>query len=160
MPRVAASNGIRPEIRALAVIKLNVPVTPTAINDHVGTGDYAAKYVSFLNTRYGFNIIANKDGRKVVSYTLVAEPSNAAELRGAAPKVAAAPVAKVLPKRKATAKIDAPRKAAASIKSAPRSKVRDFDDVTETFGTSGEIATSFSVDEDWDSFDGLDLSKL
>ena len=62
MPRVAASNGIRPEIRALAVFPLGATVTPQVINDHVGTGDYAAKYVSFLNTRYGFTIQANKDG--------------------------------------------------------------------------------------------------
>jgi hypothetical protein len=48
------------EIRALAVIKLNKPVTPKQINDCVGTGDYAAKYVSFLNTRYGFTIVAKK----------------------------------------------------------------------------------------------------
>jgi hypothetical protein len=39
-------------------------------------------------------------------------------------------------------------------------KVREFDDVTETFGTSGEVGTSFNVDRDWDSVEGLDLSKL
>ena len=39
-------------------------------------------------------------------------------------------------------------------------KVRDFDDVTEQFGTSGEVATSFSIDKDWDSIDGVDLSKI
>ena len=47
MPRTAASNGVKPYLRALAVIKPGVPVTPQAINDHVGTGDYAAKYISF-----------------------------------------------------------------------------------------------------------------
>ena len=39
-------------------------------------------------------------------------------------------------------------------------RVREFDDVTEQFGTSGEVGTSFNVDRDWDSIDGLDLSKL
>ena len=86
MPRVAASNGIRPEIRALAVLQLGKTVTPAEINAHVGTGDYAAKYVSFLNTRYGFKITANKDGRKVVSYTVISEPDNASDLRAATPK--------------------------------------------------------------------------
>jgi len=39
-------------------------------------------------------------------------------------------------------------------------KTREFDDVVETFGTSGEVGTSFSVERDWDSVEGLDLSKL
>ena len=183
MPRVAASNGIRPEIRALAVLQLGKTVTPQQINDHVGTGDYAAKYVSFLNTRYGFTITANKDGRKVVSYNVVAEPANAADLRAMtpkapktkavkAPKVAKAPVAPApttfgvarvsVKKDEETIKaknLATMKKVAAKVK-ARKSKVREFDDVTEQFGTSGEVGTSFSVDKDWDSFDDLDLSKL
>jgi len=187
MPRVAASNGIRPEIRALAVLQLGKTVTPAEINAHVGTGDYAAKYVSFLNTRYGFTITANKDGRKVVSYTVVAEPANAADLRSATPKVAKVKTAKA-PKAKSVAKVlgltktetkairaeVAAEKAAdikaknlatlkavaAKRKAAPKKKVREFDDVTEQFGTSGEVGTSFNVDRDWDSVEGLDLSKL
>lgn len=185
MPRVAASNGVRPEIRALAVLQLGKTVTPAEINAHVGTGDYAAKYVSFLNTRYGFTITANKDGRKVVSYTVVAEPSNAADLRAATPKVKitkpaakAKSVAKVLKLTMAEAKeirdeVKAEKAAeikaknlatlkavAAKRKAAPKKKVREFDDVTEQFGTSGEVGTSFNVDRDWDSVEGLDLSKL
>jgi hypothetical protein len=180
MPRVAASNGVRPEIRALAVFPLGATVTPQVINDHVGTGDYAAKYVSFLNTRYGFTITANKDGRKVVSYTMIAEPDNAADLRAATPKVAKAKAKAVKAPKvaapKAVAKVKAPAKVvdkeaikaknlatlkavAAKVKSR-KAKVREFDDVTETFGTSGEVGTSFNVDRDWDSVEGLDLSKL
>ena len=49
---------------------------------------------------------------------------------------------------------------AAKKKAAPKKKVREFDDVTEQFGTSGEVGTSFSVERDWDSIEGLDLSKL
>lgn len=190
MPRVAASNGIRPEIRALAVLQLGKTVTPQQINDHVGTGDYAAKYVSFLNTRYGFKITANKDGRKVVSYTVIAEPDNAEALRSTQPKVAKTKAVKT-PKAPKDAKVtklvqptsipNAPvsqdeidaikaknletmKKVAAKFKDkkAPKKakKVREFDDVTEQFGTSGEVGTSFSVERDWDSIDGLDLSKL
>jgi len=191
MPRVAASNGIRPEIRALAVLQLGKTVTPAEINAHVGTGDYAAKYVSFLNTRYGFTITANKDGRKVVSYTVVAEPANAADLRSATPKAAKAKTVKA-PKAKSIAKVlnlsktetkairaevaaekaaeikaknlETMRKVAAKMKSktAKKStkKTREFDDVTEQFGTSGEVGTSFNVDRDWDSIEGLDLQKL
>jgi len=182
MPRVNASNGIRPEIRALAVLQLGKTVTPQEINDHVGTGDYAAKYVSFLNTRYGFTITANKDGRRVVSYTVIAEPANAADLRAMQPKAAkapkaAAPKAAKAPKVVAPKAVKAPAKSAksvADIKAANLAKlkevaanrtkaakrVREFDDVTEQFGTSGEVGTSFNVDRDWDSIDGLDLSKL
>lgn len=211
MPRVAASNGIRPEIRALEVFPLGATVTPDVINAHVGTGDYAAKYVSFLNTRFGFTITANKDGRRVVSYTMVAEPANAAELRNSnastkiviyrengkilakidgtknvKAKTAKAPkaksVAKVLNLTKTETKairaevaaekaeeikaknLETMRKVAAKFKTkkAPKKakKVREFDDVTEQFGTSGEVGTSFNVDRDWDSVEGLDLSKL
>lgn len=184
MPKVSASNGIRPEIRALAVLQLGKTVTPKEINDHVGTGEYAAKYVSFLNTRYGFNITANKDGRKVVSYTMIAEPANAAELRSATPKAPKAKTVKapkvkasiaqptfvpkaapvdadaVKAKNLATIKKVAEKQAAAKKRKVSKSKVREFDDVTEQFGTNGEVATSFSVDRDWDSIDNVDLSKL
>ena len=187
MPRVNASNGIRPEIRALGVFPLGATVTPQVINDHVGTGDYAAKYVSFLNTRYGFTIQANKDGRKVVSYTMIAEPDNAADLRAMQPKAAkvkavkapkitapkaakasvaptTAGVARVsVTKDKAAIKaknLETLKAVAAKKKAAPKKKVREFDDVTEQFGTSGEVGTSFSVERDWDSIEGLDLSKL
>ena len=182
MPRVAASNGIRPEIRALEVFPLGATVTPDVINKHVGTGDYAAKYVSFLNTRFGFKIVANKDGRRVVSYTMIAEPANAADLRAQTPKAAKAPKA-AAPKVAKAPKVVAPKAAKAPAKSAKSvadikaanlaklkevaanrtkaaKRVREFDDVTETFGTSGEVGTSFNVDRDWDSIDGLDLSKL
>ena len=190
MPRVNASNGIRPEIRALAVLQLGKTVTPAEIDAHVGTGEYAAKYVSFLNTRYGFTITANKDGRKVVSYTVIAEPDNAAELRGQQPKAPKAKAAKapkapkvakvakenaaivrvvtkaenaaeIKAKNLATIKKVAEKQAAAKKAKAKRpAKVREFDDVTEQFGTNGEVATSYSIDKDWDSIDGVDLSKL
>jgi hypothetical protein len=94
MPIVSASNGIRPEYRALAVIQLNKSVTPTEINDCVGTGDYAAKYISFLRNRFGFTFTIQKDGRNVVSYTCVDEPANVADLRSQKPKVKGAKPAK------------------------------------------------------------------
>lgn len=187
MPRVSASNGVRPEIRALAVLVMGKTVTPAEINAHVGTGDYAAKYVSFLNTRYGFTITANKDGRKVVSYTMIAEPANAADLRGATPKAPKAKAVKApkvktniaqptfVPKVAASTaeiadikaknletmkKVAAKFKPTKATKKVSKKKTREFDDVTEQFGTSGEVGTSFSVERDWDSIDGLDLQKL
>ena len=35
-------------VKVLQIIKLNVPVTPSAINSHVGDGDYASKHVWYL----------------------------------------------------------------------------------------------------------------
>ena len=148
MPRVAASNGIRPEIRALAVIKLNKPVTPAEINAHVGTGDYAAKYISFLKNRYGFTFSVQKNGRQVVSYTLLKEPKNVDALRGAKPKAAAVAVAKVAKPVKA-AKVSA----AVSVKPAK------VDVVQKQFGSTGEVS-SYNVDGDFDSMDGVDVKAL
>ena len=148
--------------------------------------------------------------RRVVSYTMVAEPANASILRSAtastkiviyrqngqilakidedktakaltktvkAPKVAKAPVApapttfgvaRVSVKKDEEAikakNLETMKKVAAKFKAkkSPKKakKVREFDDVTEQFGTSGEVGTSFNVDRDWDSIEGLDLSKL
>lgn len=202
MPIVAASNGVRPEIRALGVIHLNKPVTPAEINAHVGTGDYAAKYISFLRNRYGFTFQVNKDGRQVLSYTCIAEPANVAELRATQPKAKAAKAAKtakpskpvavkvktkiVKPKSEETgdfqikvekatkADAEASRKpvSAAAIAIANMSKNRakvaarksvkpkKVDHVEKTLGSSGEIATSYNIDGDFDSVEGMDIKSL
>lgn len=131
MPRVAASNGVRPEIRALGVIHLNKPVTPTEINKHVGTGDYAAKYISFLRTRFGFEFTAQKDGRKIVSYTLIKEPSNAEALRNTQPPV----------KKAKNEKLNVPV--------ARKSEEKTFN--------KNDVASSYSIDKD---FDNIDLSDF
>lgn len=161
MPIVAASNGVRPEYRALAVIKLNKPVTPKEINDYVGTGDYAAKYISFLR-RDGFVFDCTKDGRRIVSYTLVAEPKNAEYFRNMQPKQKAAAPAKQAKTVKVTAVKTAPKatnlaKAAAAKAPAKKTKV---DPVEKTFGSSGEIASSYAVDNGWDSMDNVDVKDF
>ena len=148
MPRVAASNGVRPEIRALGVIQLNKPVTPAEINAHVGTGDYAAKYISFLKNRFNFTFSVQKNGRQVVSYTLLKEPKNVDALRGAKPKAVAVTVAKVAKPVKA-AKVAA----AVSVKPAK------VDVVQKQFGSTGEIS-SYNIDGDFDSMDGVDVRAL
>jgi hypothetical protein len=151
MPIVKSSNGVRPEFRALAAIKLNTPVTPTEINDFVGTGDYAAKYISFLR-RDGFVFDTTKVERKIVSYTLIAEPANAEYFRNLKPKSKAtkqtvAKVGRVQPSKPVTGKI---------VKSKP---VFDIgrDEVSKTFGSTGEIASAYSIDSDWDSMDNVDV---
>ena len=111
-------------------------------------------------------------------YTLISEPSDAAAIRASTastPRGKGAAKTVKAPKVKAV-KTAAPKstKSVADIKAANLEKlkavganrakaakrVREFDDVTEQFGNSGEIGTSFNVDRDWDSIDGLDLQKL
>lgn len=173
MPRTVQSNGVKSEIKALALFQMNVPVTPKAINDHVKTGDYAAKYVSMLTNTWGFKFTTQRDGRRVVSYTLVGEPKNVAELRAMQPKVKTAKVAKAPKPAKKTATVvtrdvvkSAPsvsnlekiKTAAQKLKKTAKAKTKkNVDPVEEEFGTSGAIA---AVDGDWDSVDGLDLRKL
>lgn len=169
---------VKPIIHLIAMGK---SVSPSTIDDLVrpagSSKAYSAKYITFLRL-LGFDFSVQKDGRKIVSYTCITEPSNAAAIRniGAKATKAKAPKAPKVAKVK-TAKVAAPKaakpaktvaaikaknletlKAVAAKKVAKR--VREFDDVTEQFGTSGEVGTSFNVDRDWDSIDGLDLQKL
>lgn len=177
---------VRRAARILPIIQPGKPVTPEAIDKIVG-GSYSSKFVFYLR-ELGFEFSQQKDGRKIVSYTLIKEPADAATIRASAPtKTRAAKGATKAPKVK-TAKVniahptsvpkadvadiqaknlDTIKKVAAKFqsakktKSAPKSKkTKEYDDVTEQFGNNGEIATSFSVDKDWDSIDGMDLSKI
>lgn len=74
----------RPRELALEVIKLNKAITPSEIDKHVG-GEYSSKYICQLRKR-GFEFEVVKDGRNVVSYTLVKEPKNAADIRAGTKK--------------------------------------------------------------------------
>ena len=169
---------VKPIIHLIAKGK---SVTPSTIDDLVrpagSSKAYSAKYITFLRL-LGFAFSMQKDGRKIVSYTCITEPANVSDIRsiGAkatktktpkAPKVAKVKTAKVAAPKvvksaKSVAAIKAKNletlKSVANKKAAKR--VREFDDVTDTFGNSGEVATSFNVDRDWDSIDGLDLTKL
>lgn len=99
MPITSASNGVRPEYRALSVINVGSPVTPDAINECVGTGKYASKYVTLLK-RVGFVFTTEKDGKTIKTYTLISEPENASEYRNATPKVKAVKPSKVAKPKK------------------------------------------------------------
>jgi hypothetical protein len=168
MPR-KSGNEVRGEFLTLQLFtKVGASVTPSEINKHVGRGDYAAKYISFLRSRHGFTFGTVKDGRTIVSYVLESEPKNAAEVRAKAtevkqPKVKAAKPAKTTAKPKASKPAGKPvmskaeiKKAAAAIQKMRKPK----DEVEATFGSSGVIASSFSVDPDWDSAEGLDVRSL
>ena len=169
------------------LIALGKSVTPTDISNLVrpagSTKDYSAKYITFLRL-LGFDFSVQKSGRKIVSYTCTVEPANAADIRAIGPKAtkAKAKAAKIVKpttagvarvKVSTKQKVKAPTKAeikaanlaklkavGAKFNASKKKNVREFDDVTETFGTSGEVGTSFSVERDWDSIEGLDLKAL
>ena len=177
---------IKRAARVLPAIQPGVPFTPETIDQIVG-GEYSSKFVFYLR-ELGFEFSNTKDGRKIVSYTLIKEPDDAATIRGAtasAPRGKGAPKSKTVSKALGLTKTEAKdiRKEVASEKSAKSvadikaanlaklkavgakqvkaaKRVREYDDVTEQFGNSGEVGTSFNVDRDWDSIEGLDLQKL
>jgi hypothetical protein len=174
MPRTAVSNGVKPQYRALDIIKLNVPFAPSEVNDYVGTGDYCAKYITFLR-RDGFVFESVKDGRKIVSYTLVKEPDNVADFRNLQPKAKAtkAPKEKKVAAKKVTPaekKASAVKKVAALRKGGNAKNLEklkaigktfvpkiDSDEPAEVFGDSGVVG---SVDSGWDSLEGVNLKDL
>ena len=101
---------------------------------------------------------ASQEAAAPADTTAVAAPAAADTTAAAAP---AAP-RKVAASKKSVADIKAANLAklkAVGAKFKPKN-VREFDDVTEQFGTSGEVGTSFNVDRDWDSIEGLDLKAL
>ena len=128
MPRMKSLGGVKGEIKALEIIQLNKPVTPQEIEDYVGTGPYASKYI-FILRRKNFVFDTTKDGRVITSYILVAEPENADEIRATKPKVA-----KVKAKAKAAAKMKTASKVV-ECKPKPTNKyVPEFDgEVEEDF---------------------------
>ena len=143
--------------------QLNVSMTPTEINTAAGGGNYASKYVFLMRKYYGFDITETKAGRTVVAYTVIGIPDNLVELteyegkRGAGAKAKAPKAAKAaLPKHvvvRAT-KTKAVKKAASAFMAK-----RKADAVTKQFGSSGEVS-SFGVDADWDSMEGINVRDL
>ena len=173
MPKIAGRD-VRGEFLALQLFTVGKAVTPTEINTHVGRGDYAAKYISFLRNRHGFEFTVQKDGRTVLSYTLVSEPSNAAEVRARADASAPAAKTKVAkaPKVK-SAKAAKPVKVRQSKQTAPVAKAArnvlkdradaEADRLLSEIGmkNAGEYAGgTYSVDPDWDSMDGIDVANF
>lgn len=142
MPRNAKSNGIPPQVRALAVIKLGVPVTPSKINECVDTGNYASKWILYLKIM-GFEFEVKKDGRSVVSYTMISEPKNAAELRAMQPKVS---------------NVKKPVKVA-EINIVPKKPVNNLAKIK---AAAEKLAAKNvpTVDPAWDSIDGIDIKQI
>lgn len=176
MPKIAGRE-VRGEFLTLQLFEVGKAVTPSEINAHVGRGDYAAKYISFLRGRHGFEFSVQKDGRTVVSYTLVSEPDNAADVRA---KATAAPATKAVAAAHGAAKAvkaKAPKAAKPAkvkvskqtpVKKAARNVLQDkadkeADALLRDLGmrNAGEYAGgTYSVDPDWDSMDGIDVANF
>lgn len=171
MPRKSGYD-VRGEFLTLQLFtKVGEIATPTEINKHVGRGDYAAKYISFLRNRHGYSFDVTKDGRTVVSYTLTGVPKNDEEVRAKATQVKQP---KTKPAKAGTKSAKAPKAAASKTASksamtkeeikkaasALMAKRKPKDEVEETFGSSGAVASSYSVDPDWDSAENLDVRSL
>lgn len=151
-------------VNVLKVIKLNKPITPAEINKADGSRNYAAKYVMLMRKYYGFTFTVQKDGRTVVSYTCTAMPENVKELRNykvKTKKVAVEKVEKVKVEKKAviisTIGEERRRIRAAEERDRIKSTARKMkiDPVEKMIGSSGEIASSFAVDNEWDSIDNV-----
>jgi hypothetical protein len=172
-----AGREVRGEFLALQLFEIGKAVTPSEINAHVGYGDYAAKYISFLKNRHGFEFSVQKDGRAVVSYTLTDEPANAADVRAmasASPKAAKAPkvvkAAKVAkPKASKPVKVRQSKQTpGAPVQKAARNVLKDRADAEADrllaelgMRDAGEYAGgTYSVDPDWDSMDGIDVANF
>jgi len=174
MPKIAGRD-VRGEFLALQLFEIGKAVTPKEINDHVGRGDYAAKYISFLRNRHGFEFSVQKDGREVVSYTLIVEPKDATDVRAkatAAPAAAKTVKVKAAPKAKAAKPVKVRQSkqtaSAPAAKKAARNVLKERADAEADrllaeigMKNAGEYAGgTYSVDPDWDSMDGIDVANF
>ena len=167
-------------VNVLKIIWLDEAVTPEKINAHMGN-DYASKHICNLR-KLGYDFETVKAGRKIVSYKLVQIPDNDEEIRNfvkpvkakPAPKAAKAPKTEAK-SEKTSAKIAHPKmkaKTVAEIKATNLAKLKEvaekrkarLADMEET-GTDNAreeriVQSSFSIDNDFDSFEGVNLSEL
>lgn len=155
---------------ALEAFKLNVPVAPSDMDTRTGRKD-SSSCITFFKS-LGFDFTTQYEGRKVVTYTMIKEPSNVEHFRGLIAKVkspktetneTSKKTAKEKPKAEIKPKVVVPKKTdvKTSFKKVDSVKKHKKTDIVEdTFGTSGEVANSYTVDRDWDSAEGLNLRNL
>lgn len=112
-------------------------VTPTELSKALGADTPASKHAWFLKS-LGFEVQANKDGRNVVSYTMIAAPASAPAV--AVKKTAAAAKPKAAPKAKA---VSAPAPVAA--KKSPTKAKKPAVAATPAVMTDADIASAASA---------------
>jgi hypothetical protein len=160
---------LSPHEKALELLKSKGKATPKEIEAYVGLGPYASKYICYLKLR-GYEIETVKNGRSVAEYKFISDGDSAtrdykwvppAKRGTAAVKAAKVKVAKAAaPVKKASGKKVAVK--AAAVK-APKKEKPIMDKITDPvereFGSSGNVG-NFSVDNDWDSMDGIDVNNF
>ena len=169
---------VSPQLRVLALFQRKPELTPDEIDQHVGRGPYASKYVCFLKA-LGHNIDTVKDGRQVLRYVYAGMRT----LPLGAPKRPVSEQPKIVkadtkePRKPKTKKVKAPpteeeiraknltlmrkillKKKPKKVAKASRTIYGDI--VEQEFGSTGEIAKSYNIDKDWDSVEGLDIQEL
>ena len=147
MPR-SATRGVRAEFAVLELFEKNATLTPDEINDFMKNGNYAAKYICYLRIA-GYDFDVNRDGRRVVSYTLKGKtPTKSKKAATTAP----------------TASKPRQEKKAKPVKTvAKKTKMPVEEKMLQDLGMLSErefSASSFSVDPDWDSTDTLDIQNI
>lgn len=164
---MARNSGKRPHEKLLEIMNVGDTLTPSEIDAHVGNGNYASKHIWFLG-KLGFVFDIKKEGRSVLSYTMISEPDNAADIRNPVAAVKPAKAAKT-----AAPKAAKPVKARQSKQTAPVAKAarnvlkdkadKQADALLAELGmkNAGEYAGgTYSVDPDWDSMDGIDVANF
>lgn len=170
MPR-KVNHSKRPEYVALEIMTVGKAVTPSEIDSHVGVGKYSSKYVSFLK-RDGYVINVTKDGRNVVSYTLVSkptiEPAAAQGRPAAAKKLAKAAKVKAAKagapsKKTKTAKVATPVKSKTGMQPMKTKNEKNDDGfvlpekkMVQHTSIKDPHDDPFSVDQEFDSMEGFD----
>ena len=170
---------IAAHLRALELFQKQDTVTPQELNDFVGAGNYASKYVCYLKLE-GHEIVANKQGRTIVSYTYVgagdsatkeykwvapakrgAAPAAPKAKKTAAPKVKAVKVAKPVKVRQSKQTAQPAQKAARNVLKERADKEAEAILADLGMRTGGEYAGgTYSIDPDWDSMDGIDVANF
>lgn len=148
---------------ALEVIKMDVPVTPAEMDQCTGRKDSSSCITYFKSLGYDFT--TQYDGRRVVSYTLIKEPNNVEYFRGLLAKLKGTTVApEPVEEKKPVAKKAAPKKKAPVVKApqkvAAKKKVKKEPVVELELDLPDVEDTSFVLDDEFDSFEGLCLKAL
>lgn len=147
-------------ISAYEYMKANAgkAITPTALNKHLGVGDYASKHISLLRKRIGCDILVEREGREIKSYTYVSGPEalpvKPAKVKTAKAKAPTAPV-----KTKATA-VPAPAKKNFPKAKSVKTPVVDTKSDPVVLKPFEDNPTSYTVDADFDTMGGIDLRRI
>lgn len=160
---MSRNSGKRPHEKLLEIMNVGDTLTPSEIDKHVGTGNYASKHVWFLG-KLGFKFDIKKEGRSVLSYTMIAEPANAADIRNCVTAVKPAKPAKPAKVAKVKAKVSKQTPVAKAARKILKNKAdKQADSLLAELNkkNAGEYAGgTFSVDPDWDSMDGIDVANF